>query len=231
MNPSCTFERYRCDDCQGGNGCGCKRCTMLPHALCLNGSLTSDGFCGMVCQHNYSEVSSLAGLECVNADEMRKEDLAMMPLLLSVVAACASCAVFCVLCARLRGVDFRRRWRYPTPKALSRALNRRCPTSTIASSGRATLLTEDCPICLMQFKPIDQARTLPCASAPSGHTFHSECLDRWLWSTPRCPLCNENCEELLGVQRAPVTAQAVSERNRALVNLANLAGEFGDDLG
>jgi E3 ubiquitin-protein ligase SDIR1 len=41
-----------------------------------------------------------------------------------------------------------------------------------------------CPICLEQKAPGDTVRTLPCL-----HTFHVNCVDRWLRIKPECPVC------------------------------------------
>lgn len=46
-------------------------------------------------------------------------------------------------------------------------------------------LTESCSVCLVSFEPEDSVTTLPCQ-----HTFHRECIERWLTQrNRRCPLC------------------------------------------
>jgi hypothetical protein len=41
-----------------------------------------------------------------------------------------------------------------------------------------------CSICLQDFVVDDSLRTLPCT-----HSYHSECIDKWLNQVNKCPLC------------------------------------------
>mmetsp|Transcript_57718 Transcript_57718/g.185494 ORF Transcript_57718/g.185494 Transcript_57718/m.185494 type:complete len:175 (+) Transcript_57718:102-626(+) len=43
---------------------------------------------------------------------------------------------------------------------------------------------EECRICLEQFQPADELRAMPCR-----HHFHKTCVDRWLRTSRRCPVC------------------------------------------
>lgn len=43
----------------------------------------------------------------------------------------------------------------------------------------------ECVVCLEEYQDNDHIRTLPFCS----HTFHLNCIDVWLRSNPRCPLC------------------------------------------
>eukprot|EP00933_Yihiella_yeosuensis_P071443 TRINITY_DN7964_c0_g1_i1.p1 TRINITY_DN7964_c0_g1~~TRINITY_DN7964_c0_g1_i1.p1 ORF type:complete len:342 (+),score=36.18 TRINITY_DN7964_c0_g1_i1:105-1028(+) len=44
---------------------------------------------------------------------------------------------------------------------------------------------EDCPICLTELQPGENARQLKMC----GHTFHRSCIDLWLYRQANCPLC------------------------------------------
>lgn len=43
---------------------------------------------------------------------------------------------------------------------------------------------ETCSVCLSDYVPGEQLRSLPC-----GHVFHRRCADCWLQRSSRCPLC------------------------------------------
>jgi hypothetical protein len=43
---------------------------------------------------------------------------------------------------------------------------------------------ENCTICLRQFKAGKRVKTLPCF-----HQFHRRCIDKWLDTSPLCPIC------------------------------------------
>lgn len=44
-----------------------------------------------------------------------------------------------------------------------------------------------CPICLEEFSDGDSMRVMPC-----NHTYHKDCLDKWLKMKAVCPICNLN---------------------------------------
>jgi hypothetical protein len=46
-----------------------------------------------------------------------------------------------------------------------------------------------CAVCLCDFQRGDELRQLPC-----GHTYHVECVDRWLCKSKVCPLCMHDIE-------------------------------------
>lgn len=48
---------------------------------------------------------------------------------------------------------------------------------------------EKCPICLSEFESDERVRSLPCS-----HLFHIECIDRWLNSNKKCPVCRLNID-------------------------------------
>mmetsp|Transcript_10121 Transcript_10121/g.11044 ORF Transcript_10121/g.11044 Transcript_10121/m.11044 type:complete len:264 (-) Transcript_10121:34-825(-) len=64
----------------------------------------------------------------------------------------------------------------------------RLPERALDTEERQTLLGADCCICLNEFKPNDQVRSMP----QCNHTFHKECIDSWLRSTSNCPMCRDN---------------------------------------
>jgi hypothetical protein len=44
-----------------------------------------------------------------------------------------------------------------------------------------------CAICLMEYEPGDEMRTLPC-----HHDFHKDCVDAWLYNHASCPACRHS---------------------------------------
>ncbi|XP_071451097.1 uncharacterized protein [Hetaerina americana] len=49
--------------------------------------------------------------------------------------------------------------------------------------------TEKCTICLSEFEDNESVRRLPCM-----HLFHIDCVDQWLASNKRCPICRVDIE-------------------------------------
>ncbi|KAF4518256.1 hypothetical protein B566_EDAN010402, partial [Ephemera danica] len=49
--------------------------------------------------------------------------------------------------------------------------------------------TEKCTICLSEFEEDEDVRRLPCM-----HLFHVECVDQWLSTNKRCPICRVDIE-------------------------------------
>lgn len=50
--------------------------------------------------------------------------------------------------------------------------------------------TEKCTICLSEFEDNEDVRRLPCM-----HLFHVECVDQWLTTNKRCPICRVDIED------------------------------------
>lgn len=48
---------------------------------------------------------------------------------------------------------------------------------------------EKCTICLSEFEEDEDVRRLPCM-----HLFHIECVDQWLATNKRCPICRVDIE-------------------------------------
>ncbi|CAI9089125.1 OLC1v1023634C1 [Oldenlandia corymbosa var. corymbosa] len=53
----------------------------------------------------------------------------------------------------------------------------------------------ECSVCLSSFETGEIARKLP----NCGHTFHVECIDKWLTSHSTCPICRTEAEPRLGL--------------------------------
>lgn len=51
---------------------------------------------------------------------------------------------------------------------------------------------EKCTICLSEFEDCESVRRLPCM-----HLFHIDCVDRWLCTNKRCPICRVDIETFL----------------------------------
>ncbi|XP_034938218.1 uncharacterized protein [Chelonus insularis] len=51
---------------------------------------------------------------------------------------------------------------------------------------------EKCTICLSEFEDLESVRRLPCM-----HLFHIDCVDQWLCTNKRCPICRVDIETFL----------------------------------
>ncbi|XP_026301774.1 E3 ubiquitin-protein ligase RNF165-like [Apis mellifera] len=51
---------------------------------------------------------------------------------------------------------------------------------------------EKCTICLSEFEDCESVRRLPCM-----HLFHIDCVDQWLCTNKRCPICQVDIEIFL----------------------------------
>ncbi|KAK5826446.1 hypothetical protein E1A91_A06G177100v1 [Gossypium mustelinum] len=60
---------------------------------------------------------------------------------------------------------------------------------TMVTRGRAALGTECC-ICLGLFEDGEKVKVLPSCH----HSYHSECVDRWLSAESSCPLCRNSLQ-------------------------------------
>jgi len=52
---------------------------------------------------------------------------------------------------------------------------------------RSSLGEHICRICLGEYEEHERLRTLPCF-----HSYHATCIDRWLQSTSKCPVCQQD---------------------------------------
>jgi len=78
-----------------------------------------------------------------------------------------------------------------------------------------------CAICLMEFLEGDELRTLPCS-----HSYHLECIDRWLTHNiedrielPSCPLC----------KAVPIADKRIAKNLRRTRELRNLSMSISPD--
>ena len=63
-----------------------------------------------------------------------------------------------------------------------------CPQKTIEEDDEEQQNEPgECSICLATYKAKDIVRTLPCQ-----HSFHTECVDRWLEQSILCPICKQS---------------------------------------
>ncbi|KAG0472793.1 hypothetical protein HPP92_014216 [Vanilla planifolia] len=66
------------------------------------------------------------------------------------------------------------------------------PLFSLATAVTAVHKSPDCAVCLSRFRPHDELRLLP----RCRHAFHHLCIDKWLRSTPSCPLCRSSVFQL-----------------------------------
>jgi hypothetical protein len=70
-------------------------------------------------------------------------------------------------------------------------VNRGASQEQINATTKTTLVQQDdipkekqCVVCLSEFQPGEQVRTLRC-----NHSFHKDCVDTWLHRNKTCPIC------------------------------------------
>ncbi|KAK3184034.1 hypothetical protein Dsin_031320 [Dipteronia sinensis] len=76
-------------------------------------------------------------------------------------------------------------------------------------NGTVTTTTEtECAVCLSNLENQEMARMLP----NCNHTFHAECIDKWLGSHSTCPICRTEAEPRLlpEPREGPVAASSVT---------------------
>ncbi|KAF8778799.1 E3 ubiquitin-protein ligase RNF165 like protein [Argiope bruennichi] len=66
------------------------------------------------------------------------------------------------------------------------------PTGMIMKCNENEDNLEKCTICLCEFEDDEDVRRLPCM-----HLFHIECVDQWLTTNKRCPICRVDIEDHL----------------------------------
>ncbi|KNC74394.1 hypothetical protein SARC_13057, partial [Sphaeroforma arctica JP610] len=81
------------------------------------------------------------------------------------------------------------------PPQVGRAANRwlihALPTETLSKAAIAKLEegSQNCCICLEDFKAGEKMKRLPCL-----HTYHDHCIDEWLSRRGTCPVCKHALE-------------------------------------
>jgi len=71
------------------------------------------------------------------------------------------------------------------PRGASEAQLAAIPVRTVAEG----MAEETCSICLCAQEPGERLRVMPC-----GHTHHAACLERWLQTSRKCPVCRHELE-------------------------------------
>ena len=71
------------------------------------------------------------------------------------------------------------------PRGASEAQLAAIPVRTVAEG----MAEETCSICLSAQEPGERLRVMPC-----GHTHHAACLERWLQTSRKCPVCRHELE-------------------------------------
>ena len=59
-----------------------------------------------------------------------------------------------------------------------------------------TLIEEDCPICLINYKVASILKRLPC-----GHIYHKKCIRDWLVNKDECPICKYDLKKEINVRK------------------------------
>ncbi len=104
-----------------------------------------------------------------------------------------------------------------------RLLRNSVQTSNTGSGEGAVILddnTEKCTICLCEFEEGEDVRRLPCF-----HLFHVQCVDQWLCTNKRCPICRVDIETQVESKEQHMQQQ----QERPLTWASNSAGNAGTE--
>ena len=71
-------------------------------------------------------------------------------------------------------------------KGLTPAQIRAIPTKMWRQKKDFKCPSDQCTICYENFKRLDSVKEMK----KCGHGFHTKCIDKWLKSEKRCPVCN-----------------------------------------
>ena len=77
-----------------------------------------------------------------------------------------------------RGVD---------PDTIRNLPTRTFQPSSSSSDGNNAKTDDKCSICLCQYEAGEEVKMLPCL-----HSYHGQCIDRWLQQSNACPVCKHN---------------------------------------
>jgi len=93
---------------------------------------------------------------------------------------------------RIRAMNAKDAWERKGEKQAKRALNsvKLVVVDEIEKEGE-----KECMVCLDTLQKGEEVRCLPC-----DHTFHRKCIDDWLLSRRKCPLCNLNIVQYFGLE-------------------------------
>jgi Ring finger domain len=91
------------------------------------------------------------------------------------------------------------------PQGLKPSLIRAIPITKFSKSSISTII---CTICLNEFHVEEKLKLLPNCS----HAFHIDCIDTWLQSNTKCPLCRVSITDLILHQKQTNSITSNSER-------------------
>ncbi|GJN11787.1 hypothetical protein PR202_ga30025 [Eleusine coracana subsp. coracana] len=92
---------------------------------------------------------------------------------------------------------------------ISKMLCIKVPSEATKASNEGTGSSEECRVCLSRIRAGEATRRLPCR-----HTFHRDCVDRWLQTSCKrtCPLCRVY---VVDGDRRPVAVKRAGETTHA----------------
>ena len=67
-------------------------------------------------------------------------------------------------------------------------------SSSFSCIGDESFVNTTCSICLSLFQKDDLLIILPCDKVTEKHSFHKQCIEKWLRHHNTCPLCNKIIE-------------------------------------
>ncbi|XP_057980107.1 RING-H2 finger protein ATL66-like [Malania oleifera] len=76
----------------------------------------------------------------------------------------------------------------PSVHSLDAAAIDSLPVTVYRSTAPQAGETAECSICLSAYQDGDRVKVLP----ECGHSFHRQCVDRWLMTQASCPLCRSS---------------------------------------
>ena len=72
------------------------------------------------------------------------------------------------------------------------ALNHQIVSSMMPTEKFNSVKKKKCSVCLEDFSPNDKIKRLPCL-----HTFHCNCINKWLQIKLKCPECNFDIQKFI----------------------------------
>jgi len=175
---------------KGRQSMSCSGCTGIPGALPRGAEIRSG--CSVSCEGSeYYDVATNKCLYTPSPTPISSQDTGsnlgfLMVVGILVILCILGC--FCYICCTpQRANTLQNTGEARTATAESRAcVNLEAYPVTLVEEGLVLPNNaESCVICIADFKPGEQIRTLSCK-----HVFHKPCIDSWLETHSTCPLCN-----------------------------------------